>query len=238
MLLADSIASVAIWLVLLLFALPALLLLANPQAVRHPREFALEALGLARSRREAAELARYAEEIQVAADRADHAAQRWQEHRQRAETHAADTWHAWQAAEQRLTRARAAAAFAPPDSPRTAAEYADRERFLHRSVRAAVDRGDLPSAALPAAIAGRDGWNPRLHPADQELILLTAVTAHRRTIHRQATVAERTAAHDARLAAATRHSLRREAATLRRFLPAPERRTAPSLARAWVQRTA
>ncbi|GIF15832.1 hypothetical protein [Actinoplanes teichomyceticus] len=253
MLLADPVAPVAIWLVLVLVSLPALLLLASPQALRHPRLAALETLGVARryrhdrerARRRAAETVRYADEVRVAAARAHEAAGRWQRRWEQAEERCDSAWQAWQQAEQRVGRARAAAAFGVPGAARTAADYAARERHLHRAVRAAVERGDLPAAALTAAVAGRDGWDPRLHPVQQELVLLRAVAAHRHRLFRQAAVAERTAWHDAQLAAATRDSLRREAAlaharadAVRHDLPAREHRAAPAGRGAWVQRAA
>ncbi|MFC3987958.1 hypothetical protein ACFOZ6_05655, partial [Actinoplanes siamensis] len=159
MLLADPVAPVAIWLVLMFVSLPALLVLASPRSMRHPRMAVLQVLGAAqryqqdrdRERDEAVEAARYAEEVRVAARRAQEAAQRWQDLWRQAERRADDAWAAWQEAEQRLRRARTAAVFATPATPRTAAEYADRERFLHRAVREAVERGDLPSTAPAGA---------------------------------------------------------------------------------------
>jgi predicted S18 family serine protease len=245
-LLADSARPVAIWLILIVVSMPALLLLGSPEAMRHPKLAMLEIFGQARSyqqeqerlQREAVESVRFAEEVQVAAERAHESAQRWQELWRQAEEHAGDAWQAWQDAEERLTRARTASVFATPGTPRTAAEYADRERFLHRSLRAAVDSGDLPAEAW------RGAWDPRLHPVEQEYVLLKAIREHRQGLYRLAAAAERAAGHDAQLAFAAQDSLLREAAgaevradAVRRNLPVSKRQFAPAR-RAWVQQTA
>ncbi|WP_189334989.1 hypothetical protein [Actinoplanes ianthinogenes] len=159
----------AIWLILVLVSVPALLLLGNPEAMRDPVRTVLNALRV--EQRRPVPAVWQVEEPAVA----------WREVAWEAEERADDAWRTWQQAEERVSRARAAAAFAAPESPRTAAEYADRERFLHRTVRGAVERGDLPVAALRAQ------WDPRLHPVEQELVLLRAVAAHRQRLFRQAT---------------------------------------------------
>ncbi|GAA4604725.1 hypothetical protein BJY16_005118 [Actinoplanes octamycinicus] len=209
MLLADF-RPMAIWLVLVLVSVPALLLLGNPEAMRDPVRTVLEALRRERPRPvavtawEAAEAARAAE-----------VAWRWHEFAREADEHADTAWQTWQRAEERVTRARAAAAFATPDTPRTADEYADRERFLHRALWAAIKRGDLPAAAA------RDRWDPRLHPVEQELALLRAVAAHRQALFRQATEAARQAERAAEFA---------RPATSYRSASAPHRAFATALA--------
>ncbi|WIM99707.1 hypothetical protein ACTOB_003367 [Actinoplanes oblitus] len=197
MLLADP-RPMAIWLVLVLVSVPALLLLGDPEAMRDPVRTVLDALRRERPEPLAAGWAA------AEAARADRLAQHWQEVARDAEAHADEAWQGWQRAEERVGRARAAAAFATPDAPRTAAEYADRERFLHRSVRAAVERGDLPATAV------RAGWDPRLHPVEQELVLLRAVATHRRQVFRQAEAAARRGEREAELAIAARERLRRQ----------------------------
>ncbi|GAA2878837.1 hypothetical protein Acy02nite_76990 [Actinoplanes cyaneus] len=245
-LLADSARPVAIWLILIVVSLPALLLLGSPEAMRHPRLAVLEILGQARTylqereraEREAVETVRFAEEMRVAAERAHESSQRWQELWRQTEEHAESAWQAWQDAGERLTRARTAAVFAAPGTPRTPAEYVDRERFLHRALERAVANGDLPAEAR------QRGWDPRLHPVEQEFALLTAVDEHRHSVYRRAAAAERSAWHDAQVAFAAHDSLRQEAAdaerradAVRENLPTRERRLAPAR-RAWVQRTA
>ncbi|WP_436531397.1 hypothetical protein [Actinoplanes sp. HUAS TT8] len=280
MLMADPVRPVAIWLFLIVVSLPALLLLANPEAMRHPRLAVLEVFGQIRNhrqhrerrRRRAVETVRYAEEVQIAAARAHESAQRWQNLWQQSETQADHAWQAWQESEHRLTRARTASAFTTPDTPHTTAEYAAREHFLHRSLQAAVADGALPAETLQAAMtsaawspsthsAGNPqaphhsaghlqtetpqvSWDPRLHPVEQEFVLLKAINEHRRSAYRQAAAAERAAWHDTQLAFTARDSLRREAAAaetqaaaVRRNLPTRERHFTPAR-RAWVQRTA
>jgi hypothetical protein len=207
----------AIWAALMLLCLPAVFLLASPQSLRHPRLALLDVVGAVRRRgevrrrlqAEAVETIRYADEMRVAADQAISAAQRWEQRRDRAAAQSAAAWQAWQDADSELTRLRAAAAWGNPWTAPTPAEYADRERYLHRVVRAAVGRGDLPETAIADALAG-EGFDARLHPFDQDVAVARAVVAHRRECCRRAAEAEVTAAHDAQLAARSRDSLRRE----------------------------
>jgi len=216
MLLSEP-APAAIWGTLMLLCLPAVFLLASPHSLRHPRLALLDVVGAVRRRgedrrrrqAEAVETLRYAEEMRVAADQAITAADRWQQRRDRAASRTASAWQAWQDADSTLTRLRAAAAWGTPWTAPTPAEYADRERYLHRAVRAAVTRGGLPESALTDALAGR-GWDPRLHPLDQDLAIAHAVVAHRRDCYDRAAAAEATATHDAHLAIRSRDSLRRE----------------------------
>jgi hypothetical protein len=210
-------APAAIWATLWLLCLPALLLLASPTGVRHPRLTILHALGAVRRRgelrrqvrAEALATIRYADEMRVAADQAVLAAQRWEERRPQAEAAAAEAWQAWQEAGSDLTRLRAAAAFSNPWTAPTPTEYASRERYLHNVVRAAAARGDLPATAVDDALAGH-GWDARLHQFDQDVAVARAIVAHRRECYRRLAAAEVTATHDARLAARSRDSLRQE----------------------------
>jgi hypothetical protein len=209
-------APAAIWATLMLLCLPALILLSSPQGIRHPRLTLLHTLGVLRRggdarrrlRAEAVETIRYADEMRVAANQARLAAQRWQERHLQAEEQAAAAWQVWQDADSDLTRLRAAAAFSNPWTAPTPAEYADRERYLHRTVQAAADRGDLPADA-PAA----DVWDARLHPFDQDVTVARAIVAHRRESYRRAAAAQVAAAHDAHLAARSRDSLHQEYVT-------------------------
>ncbi|GLW35884.1 hypothetical protein [Actinoplanes regularis] len=242
----------AVWAVLMLLALPALMLLGDAEKMRDPVG-ALNNVGVirryheerARRRAQAVEAARFAAELRTAAVQAREAAVRWQAHWRAAEEHADGAWQAWRKAEQRFARTRAGAVYPVPDQARTPQEYADRETFLHRALRAAAKRGDLPATALAAAIAGRDGWDPRLHPVDQEIVVLRAVAGHRRRSHRRAVAAEQAAWQDARLAASTRDRLCREAVTaaaraaaVHRHLPDREFRIVLVGSRSWSRRLA
>jgi hypothetical protein len=219
MLLTDP-APAAIWAVLWLLCLPALILLTSPSGLRHPRLALLQTIGAMRRRgdlrrrlrEEAIDNLRYADEMRVAADQAMLSAQRWQERHEQADEQATAAWQAWQEADSELVRLRSAAAFANPWTAPTPAEYADRERYLHRAVRSAAARGDLPADALTSG-----AWDARLHPFDQDVAVARAVVAHRRETCRLAAAREVTAAHDAQLAARSRDSLRGEfaAAALR-----------------------
>jgi len=239
-------APAAIWATLMLLCLPAVFLLASPHSLRHPRLALRDVVGTVRRRgetrrrlrAEALEAQRYAGEMRVAADQAGTAAHRWEQHRDQAATRAATAWQAWQDADSRLTRLRAATAWGNPWTAPTPAEYADRERYLHRALRAAADRGDLPAAAVTGP-----GWDARLHPFDQDVAIARAIVAHRRDDYHRAAAAEAAAAHDARLAARSRDSLRQEyvaaavrAAEVHHLIPAtrPEPRSGrrPVLARA------
>ncbi|MEU4419324.1 hypothetical protein AB0F81_01780 [Actinoplanes sp. NPDC024001] len=238
MLLAEP-APVAIWVLLMLLTLPALVVLANPHGVRDPRRALVDSVAFlrrreerreqerARRRDEAAQTVRYAEEVRVAADQAGYAVQRWHGRWEAAAQRVDATWEAWQQAEARWARSRATAAFGTPFTAQNPTEYAQRERFLHRTVRAAADRGELPASAVADALNGRDGWDARLHPVEQEMAVHRASVAHLERLHRDAVAAERTAWHDAQLARRSRDSLHREvviaearAAVVRHLVPA------------------
>ena len=206
MLLTEPAAAV-IWVMLMLLTVPAVLLLSNPDALRSRRPPG----GRSPRADEAAYASTFADEIGVAADRAEVGADRWWQHWQHAERLLAEAWQAWLDADERLRASRAAAAFGLPWSVRTCDEYAARERFLHRAVAAAADRGDLPAAAVADALAGRGGWDARLHPLEQELVVDRVAAAYRRQRYEHAVEWERTARHDAELARRAGDSLRREA---------------------------
>lgn len=207
-----------IWFVLLLLGAMALAGLALPRGVRRPRQISTWLTVVARHRRivaaerdaERAESARWAEEITVAARGAAETARRrreqWHETQQRVE----ETWQAYQATDAVLDRARRAAAYAPPATARTPAQYAEREQSLHRLARAAHRRGDLSDAQLADALTHRNGWDPRLHPVEQELVLARAAVLHRSIAYRQAVTAEAHAWQAADIATAAVRTLRRE----------------------------
>jgi hypothetical protein len=231
----DPIAPVVIWAVLMLLAAASMVLLFDPPALRQPLTAAVDFISRpyrsrASRQEEAVTATRYADEIQTASVRAQDAARRWQEAWERAEQATEDAWHAWRDADHRLVRLRAAGAFAPPAHERTPVEDADRARFLRYAVQAAAGRGDLPPSAVADAAAGQ-GWDPLLHPVEQEIALQRAVAEHRRLVHRQAAAAEESVRHDALLAAASRDGLRREAdaaearaARVRQYVPVREAR--------------
>ncbi|SDT69065.1 hypothetical protein [Actinoplanes derwentensis] len=212
-------APMAIWGTLMLFTLPALVVLANPDGVRNPHLALRDTANFVRLHRErqrerrarweaeTAQAVRYAQEVRVAATQAAEAVDRWQAHWQAASEQVDAAWSAWQAADARWARSRATAAFGAPWTPRNPAEYADRERFLHRRLRSAVSCGELPVTA-PADVR----WDATLHPVEQEMALHQAYAAHREWEHAAAVAAERAAWHDVQLSRRSRDSLLREAA--------------------------
>lgn len=230
---------VIIWLLLLLAGVLALAGLALPRDVRRPREVSAWLAGNAQRKREAAEhraaeaaeTVRYAEEIEVAARGAATTADRRRAECQRAQERVAETWAAYQRADAALDRARRATAYAGLDS----IDYPERERALRRAVQAAHRRGDLSNEQLLDALTNRGGWDPKLHPVDQELVIARAAVAHRMAVHQQALEAEAQAWRAADIATAAVRSLRLEAVAAaaradaaRAALPSDERVAAPS----------
>ncbi|GAB2604318.1 hypothetical protein Aab01nite_77960 [Paractinoplanes abujensis] len=225
MLLNDP-APAAIWATLIVLTFPALLVLGSPEAMRHPGRMLRDVLTALRRHPAPSPSTcspAWASEVRVAADRAAVAAQRWRDLWEQAETTMAAAYDAWLEADARLRTVTVAARWGTPWSAPTCAEYASRERFLHQAVAAACARGDLPAEALTDAQAGRNGWDARLHPVDQELVIAKAAAAYRRHCYDQAATAERTAWHDADLARRASSSLQHEAelATAPADLPSP-----------------
>ncbi|BCY05419.1 hypothetical protein [Actinoplanes sp. L3-i22] len=250
--LTDPMVPVAIWMMLMVAAVPAVMLLASPQAVHRPGRLVMTIVNVLRchleareqARRDAAAAIRYAAQARVAAAHADEAVRYRQELWREAGQRADDLWLTWQATEKQVTRGRATTVFTAPWAARTSTEVTDRARFLHRTVRAAVERGDLPATALAAALSGRDGWDPWRHPVEQELVILQAIAAHQQQRHQLATVAERAARHDIHHAAAVRDRLRDEARTAaqhaarHQLRPAIEHWSLPALRLTWGYRLA
>ncbi|MCM4076285.1 hypothetical protein [Paractinoplanes hotanensis] len=226
-------APMAIWATLMLLTFPALLLLGSPEAMRRPRHAAQEFVAalrgnssaVRRQAEEAAQTARFADEVRVAAERAEAHARRWQEAWERSEAELNDAYAAWLEADARLRTATSAAAWGTPWSVRTCDEYAARQRYLHREVTAAAGRGELPAAAVADAVAERAGWDARLHPVEQQLVMTRASAAWLRQRYEQAVAAERAAWHDADSARRASSNLRREAAIAAALVvPAPQGR--------------
>ncbi|MEO3929587.1 hypothetical protein ABGB07_37880 [Micromonosporaceae bacterium B7E4] len=229
--------STTLWLVLLGLALAAgIWLVVRPQAATTDRrdESGYDvAVRDAEGRRQrlvarATELHRYAEEVAVAAERSTVTAQRRRDEWLAAQEAVETAWQAYEAADAAARRVTAAAVLPEPRTPRTPAEYADRERFLHRAAMVACTRQELTVLQLSDALANRNGWDPRRHPAEQEIVLRRAARDSLLAAHRAAEERERAAWRDAEVAAAAARSLREEAfaaasraAQLRRWLPSP-----------------
>jgi len=204
-----------IWLLLILLAVIALAGLALPRGVRRPRQISAWLADNARHKREVAagkaaeaqESIRYAEEIAVAARRAAATAERGRERCQRAQAGVEEAWRAYQKADAALGRARRAAAFVAPLSMPSEAE---RVRSLRRTAQAAYRRGDLSDTQLLDALTHRNGWDPMLHPVEQELALARAAVKHRFVLYQQALEAEQEAWRASDIATAAVRSLRQE----------------------------
>jgi hypothetical protein len=210
----------AIWLTLILLALVALFALALPRGVHRPRQISAWLAANAEQKRaeaerraaEAAEAIRYADEITVAARGAAHTAERRREECQRAQAAVEGAWQAYQRADASLARARRAAAYGVPQAPITDEERADRAQALRRSAQAAYRRGDLSDTQLLDALTHRNGWEPALHPVEQELVLARAAVTHRFSAYQDALDAEQAAWQASDIATAAVRSLRQEVA--------------------------
>jgi hypothetical protein len=154
---------------------------------------------------------RYADEVAVAAERAVATAARRRSEWEHSQTAVDTTWQAFDDADRAARRAAAAVAFPVPQARRTPAEFADRERFLHRAAAAACRRHELSIGDLNDVIAHRNGWDPRRHPVEQEAVLRRAIRDRLYDAYREAVGRERTAWQTAEVAAAALSSLREEA---------------------------
>ncbi|MER7891492.1 hypothetical protein ABTX15_16865 [Micromonospora sp. NPDC094482] len=232
----------AIWSVLLVLALTVLTVLVarperdrpddTPPAVPTERELAAA---------DAADLRRYADEVTVAAAGAAQTARRRRADWLAAQAEAERAWTAYDEAETAARRFAGAGAFGSPRTPHTPAEYAARERHLHRSATAAHWRGELTLRQLGDVLAHRDGWDPRRHPVEQEVLLARVIRDGKLAEHRAAAQRERSAWRDAELAAESARTLAAEACAAAARLrparvPAPRPSEATGAARATVGR--
>ncbi|MGK5671388.1 hypothetical protein ACSNOB_00870 [Micromonospora sp. URMC 106] len=157
------------------------------------------------------ERSRYAEEIAVAAERAGTTAARLRAEWLTAQEAVEAAWQAYEAAEADVRRLATAEAMPLPSTPRTPAEYAERERFLHRAALDAYWRKELSVEQLSDVFAHRNGWDPRLHPVEQELVLRRAVRDNLFARQQAARDREQAAWRAAERAAEAARSLRDEA---------------------------
>ncbi|MGC4893737.1 hypothetical protein [Micromonospora sp. DT31] len=162
-----------------------------------------------RDRLRASERNRFADEVAVAASRATTTAERSRAEWLAAHEESEAAWQAYQVAEEDVARLAAAAALPLPRTARTPAEYADRERWLHRAAREAQWRNEITLAQLSDILAGR-GWDPSRHPVEQELLLRRLVRDNLRALHRAASDREQAAWQAAERAATAARSLRGE----------------------------
>ena len=212
----DMLHAMGIWALLLLAGPFALLLLkskfyqGDPATTRIPEAQpgpVHEVLRAAHTR----ELIRYAREVSVAAERAAAMARRRREEWLVAQAQLDEAWQEYQASDAEALRLCRAAALPTPKAPKTPSEYAFRERFLHRTAMAACSRKLLSPLDLSDALAHRKGWDPKRHPAEQEVVLRRAVRDCMWASYRSAAKRERAAWRTADLANESRASLREEA---------------------------
>ncbi|MEV4809846.1 hypothetical protein [Micromonospora avicenniae] len=157
------------------------------------------------------ERTRYSQEVAVAAERATATAQRRRSEWLAAQEAVEVAWQAYEAAEADVRRLSAAAAMPLPRTARTPSEYVDRERYLHRAALDAYWQRELSVEQLSDVFAHRNGWDPRLHPVEQELVLRRAVRDNLLARHQAAREQEQAAWREAERAVAAARSLREEA---------------------------
>lgn len=155
---------------------------------------------------------RFAEELATAAARAGVTADKRQAEWESAQRAVDTAWQAYEEAEAVATRAIRAAAFPVPETPLTPAEFADRERYLHRAAQAAQARGELSTDQLIDALSHRNGFDPRLHPFEQDALLRRLGRDRMLRAFKDAGERERAAWRAAEQAQAAKRSLDREAA--------------------------
>ncbi|WP_410812035.1 hypothetical protein [Micromonospora sp. 067-2] len=213
----------AIWSALFLLALTMLVVLvARPEHERPAIDAAPAPTAREAAAAEAADLRRYAEEVAVAAAGAAQTARRRRADWLTAQEQVESTWAGYDEADAAARRFAGAGALPTPRTPNTPAEYAARERYLHRAAMAAHWRGDLSMRQLGEVFGHRHGWDPRLHPVEQEVLLSRAVRDARLADHRAAAGRERSAWRDAELAACSARTLAEEAyAAAARLRPDP-----------------
>jgi hypothetical protein len=200
-----------IWLILVAFVMLSLAVMVGRLGWLAVADWIGTTARRARLATEADELARYAGEVAVAARRAAATAQRHRERWLAALAGAEDSARVLDAAEDKVRRLTGAAALPAPRTSRTPMEYADRERYLHRAAMAACARGHLSIYQLSDALAHRNGWDPRLHPASQEVKLSQAIRDHLATVHAETVTRECAAWQEFQAAVAAAYSLRNEA---------------------------
>lgn len=218
-----------IWLILVAFPLLSVGVMVGRLAWLLLGEWVRAAGRRARLAAEAADLARYAGEVAVAAARATTTADRHREHWLATLAGAEEAGRELDAVEAQVRRLATAAPIPDPPSSRTPAEYADREKYLHRAAMLACARGRLSIFQLSDALAHHNGWDPRLHPARQEFVLHRAIRDHLAARHAAAVERERAAWQAVRGAVVAADSLRQEAvaAALRAQRLRPWLRPAP-----------
>ncbi|MDI6101575.1 hypothetical protein QLQ12_23425 [Actinoplanes sp. NEAU-A12] len=190
----------AIWLTILLALAVAVAAAAVPRGVHAPEP--------------ATEENRFAALLEAEAAEAAEAAARRRAEWLAAQQAVDETWAAYEQASETTRRMAATTAFPLMSRRRKPGDNIDRQRYLHRAATELCRTQDLSIAQLNDVFAHR-GWNPRLHPVQQEAALYNAVREHRFEAYRQAVETERAAWRGAEAAAETLRGLRADAAAAR-----------------------
>ncbi len=173
-------------------------------------------------------LARKAREASAAAERAAVTARRRREEWLAAQEVAERAWQHYDEADSQARRVLTASALPLPRTPQTPAEYAFRERYLHRSAMSACSHNRMSPLELSDALAHRRGWDPRRHPIEQEAVLTKVARASLRTAYRRASEAEKQAWLATEAATAAAQSLRSAAHTAQMRARRASRRVTPA----------
>jgi hypothetical protein len=208
-----------IWSILLVLAAGSLTVMTDRGGLRGPDRLSAWLAARVEQRRhdqalwaaQARDAARYTDEIAVAARRATITVQRRREQWYDAQELVGATSDAYQQAGELVVHACRAAAFPTPIIGVMPAHYAERERYLHTAAVRAHRGGRLSTAQLRDVLAHRGGWDPRLHPAHQDVALARATRSHLYHRYRLAVAAERAAWHHAGIAVVAARTLRSEA---------------------------
>jgi hypothetical protein len=183
---------------------------------------------------------RYADEIATAAGRAGVTAVQRRGEWLRAQQVMDAAWILYENADSATRRAWQTAAFPVLATPLTPTEYIERERYLHRAAYEAHLRGALSTDQLMDALSHREGFDPALHPCQQDAVLARAARDRMLALYQNAAVAERDAWHGAELAAAAKRSLDNEAFRANVWVRDAQQRqsTVDSPWRGWIGRLA
>ncbi|WP_436527568.1 hypothetical protein [Actinoplanes sp. HUAS TT8] len=189
--------AVAIWLIIVLLLAVAAATVSIPRVLTEPTP-------------DAAERQRYADEVAVAAAQAAVAAERRRTEWESAQSAVDEAWISYEKADLACRRIASAGAYPLMSRRRKPGENVDRQRYLHRAASELCRSQDLSIDMLNDVFAHR-GWNPRLHPVQQEAVLAQAARAHRMAVWRDAVDRERAAWRGMEAAGETLAGLRAEA---------------------------
>jgi hypothetical protein len=206
--------ALGIWSLLLLVAVGIFaILIAPPRKPKAAMVSPVQGPALKRTRltAEAQDLSRHATRLNAIAEQAEQIAGKRRSDWLSALAQSDQTWQAFSTGEAEARRLLSTLALPEPLTPKTPAEYAEREKYLHRSAMRACSHRELSALELSDALAHRNGWDPTLHPLEQEVALRKRVRDSLFTAHQIALGKEAKAWDSAQLAATAARNLRQEA---------------------------